>query len=132
MAYDSARGRVVLFGGDDGNYDDETWEWDGSVWTQRIIAGPSPRYFHAMAYDSGRARLVLFGGRDLGDTWEYGACPGDLDGNSVVTLADLAVLLADFGCNGEAGNCPGDLNGDGDTELDDLALLLANFGATCP
>lgn len=36
MAYDSARGRIVLFGGVSPNgalYD--TWEWDGSNWTQR-------------------------------------------------------------------------------------------------
>jgi hypothetical protein len=80
MAYDSARARVVLFGGDDrsgpGMFDD-TWEWDGSSWVERAAGRrPVPRSYHAVAYDSGRGRTVLFGGRhDTGawndSTWEW-------------------------------------------------------------
>jgi len=44
-----------------------------------------------------------------------------------VDLADLAILLASYGCTG--GNCPGDVDGDGDVDLEDLTLLLANYGA---
>jgi len=54
-------------------------------------------------------------------------CPGDLDGDRVVGLADLALLLASYGT--DAG---GDLDGDGDTDLTDLALLLAAYGTPCP
>lgn len=74
LAYDSARGVTVLFGGF--NFDD-TWEWDGATWTQRFASGPSVRYGHAMAYDSARARVVLFGGNLTsnpfysGQTWEW-------------------------------------------------------------
>ncbi len=74
MAYDSARGVTVLFGG---TYFDDTWEWDGVTWTQRSVTGPSVRYGHAMAYDSTRARVVLFGGNITsipfysGQTWEW-------------------------------------------------------------
>ena len=50
-------------------------------------------------------------------------CPGDLDGDGDVDLADLSVLLAAYGLN--AG---GDLDGDNDTDLSDLALLLSNYG----
>jgi hypothetical protein len=33
MAYDAARGRLVLYGGDDGRrLFDDTWEWDGKQW----------------------------------------------------------------------------------------------------
>jgi hypothetical protein len=33
MAYDAARGRTVLFGGNgDGRVLDDTWEWDGARW----------------------------------------------------------------------------------------------------
>ena len=74
MAYDTARGRVVLFGGYNGNYLDDTWEWDGTTWTQRATSGPSPRMHPAMAYDTARGRVVLFGGSNgnyLGDTWEW-------------------------------------------------------------
>ncbi len=80
MAYDSARGVCVLFGGrlqlgllDNG----ETWVWDGLDWVHRSVVGPSPRASHKMAYDSAREVVVLFGGiharpfRYLGDTWEW-------------------------------------------------------------
>ena len=79
MAYDSGRGRVVLFGGFDGNGPlNDTWEWDGQSWTQIATAlpnTPTARDFHAMAYDAARARVILFGGFDgagpLNDTWEW-------------------------------------------------------------
>ena len=80
MAYDSARGRTVLFGGSASvgvNHPRDTWEWDGSAWTRMSISGPSERIGAAMAYDSVRGRTVLFGGFDpvsgveVGDTWEW-------------------------------------------------------------
>jgi len=76
MAYDSARGVTLLFGGAaGGTYDGETWEWDGTSWTLRSSSGPEPRVYHAMAYDSTRGVTVLFGGRGAGgrygDTWEW-------------------------------------------------------------
>src|SRR5262249_49869206 len=77
MAYDAARGRMVVFGGDDGSYRGDTLEWDGSAWSVRSQTGPSPRYGPCMTYDAVRARVVLFGGKDpssatyFGDTWEW-------------------------------------------------------------
>jgi hypothetical protein len=55
----------------------DTWEWDGSAWTQIAVTGPSGRYFPGMAYDPVRQRIVLCGG--LGplypggvmQTWEW-------------------------------------------------------------
>jgi hypothetical protein len=82
MAYDSVRGVVVLFGGWATNtvgYSD-TWEWDGTGWTQAMPTGqtPSPRYYHAMAYDSQRGRTVVYGGLGMAagptqfaETWEW-------------------------------------------------------------
>jgi hypothetical protein len=81
MAYDAARGITVLFGG--GAFPPgvnlDTWEWNGTVWTQRLVSGPSARSGHAMAYDVGRGVTVLFGGSSFdgsngniyGDTWEW-------------------------------------------------------------
>jgi hypothetical protein len=73
MAYDSARDRIVLFGGAPGHSD--TWEWDGTTWLQRTPPlSPPQRYGHAMAYDSARGWVVLFGGTGSGtlnDTWEW-------------------------------------------------------------
>jgi len=84
MAYDSERGRVVLFGGaDEVKVCGDTWEWDGKTWTLKSQGGPGPRTFPAMAYDSLRKRVILFGGnrvlfgrnldenRFLDDTWEW-------------------------------------------------------------
>jgi len=77
MAYDSARGVTVLFGGYDGANDGETWEWNGATWTLRATSGPSPRFEHSLAYDSARGVTVLFGGfnsssgSNFGDTWEW-------------------------------------------------------------
>ena len=56
-------------------------------------------------------------------------CPGDLNGDGRTDLADLGILLADFGCTAP-GPCAGDLDGDGDTDLADLGILLADFGCT--
>ena len=77
MAYDSRRGVTVLFGGSTSGFSllGDTWEWDGTTWTQRMVLGPGPRFRHAMAYDSRRGVTVLFGGVGrlfyLNDTWEW-------------------------------------------------------------
>jgi hypothetical protein len=79
MAYDSSRGRTVLFGGlggaGVGNLGD-TWEWDGENWTQMADSGPPARGQAAMAYDVQRNQTVLFGGAGPGalflvDTWGW-------------------------------------------------------------
>lgn len=59
-----------------------------------------------------------------------GSCVGDLNGDGVVDLADLATLLAHFGAGGATG-ADGDLDGDQDVDLADLAQLLSAFGTTC-
>ncbi len=77
MAYDAARGQVVLFGGINPNSGvlNDTWVWDGSNWTQKSTqTSPPAREGHAMAYDIVRGQVVLFGGLDaklntLNDTW---------------------------------------------------------------
>lgn len=58
-------------------------------------------------------------------------CPGDIDGNNQVGLADLSTLLSNFGTMGGATFEDGDLNGDGDVLIDDLSVLLSYFGVDC-
>jgi len=83
LAYDSGRGKTVLFGGHDdttGRLQD-TWEYDGAAWTQVAIANPPyARFLYSMAYDSSLARTVMFGGDYLvpsvtlgpnNETWSY-------------------------------------------------------------
>jgi hypothetical protein len=76
MAYDAARGQVVLFGGSDGSrLLNDTWVWDGTNWVQKFPANAPPaRLAHAMAYDAARGQVVLFGGASFGsfsDTWVW-------------------------------------------------------------
>ncbi len=72
-AYDSIRGKLVLFGGSADSGEDETWEWDGISWTKLDpVHKPTPREAPAMAFDSSRGRTVLFGGMGAdNETWEW-------------------------------------------------------------
>ena len=50
MAYDSAHGQVVLFGGDSSS---DTWLWNGTNWRQpNPVSSPPARSAAAMAYDA--------------------------------------------------------------------------------
>lgn len=78
MTYDSARERVVLFGGKTANASlNDTWEWDGDDWSRVHNGGPSARSDCAMAYDAARGNSVLFGGEEgesetlSGETWTW-------------------------------------------------------------
>ncbi len=86
MAFDSARGKLVMFGGrDDLNYDlNDQWEWNGSQWRSVAPHGaawPTERSGASLVFDSARGCLVMFGGgvftasasTFLAETWEY--CP---------------------------------------------------------
>jgi hypothetical protein len=84
VAYDDARGQMVLFGGSMQGHGmlDETWTWDGQGWThQHPATSPPGRQAASMAYDAARHRVVLIGGIgnaltgkgqvELGDTWTW-------------------------------------------------------------
>jgi hypothetical protein len=70
MAYDAARGQVVLFGGElpgsgpqNGTLTNETWTWNGTSWQQQHPAtSPSPRTGATMAYDAAQQQMMLYGG----------------------------------------------------------------------
>jgi hypothetical protein len=83
MAYDAARGALVMFGGstDFGELLADQWQWDGSDW-KRVTPSltPPPRRDFGFTYDAARHTIVLFGGETsssvlgdtvLGDTWEW-------------------------------------------------------------
>jgi hypothetical protein len=52
---------------------------------------------------------------------------GDLNGDNAVSLADLAILLSNYGKR-VTGTNRGDFNGDGSVTFSDLALLLSRYG----
>jgi protocatechuate 3,4-dioxygenase beta subunit len=81
MAYDSDRGRTLIFGGvgtSESQCYGETWEYDGVTWTRVATTGPSPRSSAKMVYDTARRQVILFGGyigctshNPSNDTWAY-------------------------------------------------------------
>ena len=56
------------------------------------------------------------------------ATPGDINDDGVVGLADLLILLADWGPCADCDDCPSDLNDDCTVGVADLLILLANWG----
>jgi hypothetical protein len=71
MAYDSARARVMLYGGTSEHNETlgDLWEWDGTSWTDRTSSsGPTAVGNAVLAYDSDRATLILIKNYE---TWEW-------------------------------------------------------------
>ncbi len=66
MTYDSARGRVIMFGGDTGA--GEMWEWTGRSWIQITPpTSPAGRARGVFAYDGARGRTIYYDG----GTWSW-------------------------------------------------------------
>jgi endonuclease/exonuclease/phosphatase family metal-dependent hydrolase len=59
------------------------------------------------------------------------ACPGDVNGSSGVDLADLSIVLSNFGTSPGIGGS-GDADCDGVVDLADLSIVLSNFGCSSP
>jgi len=74
-SFDVIRGKLVVFGGRlaAASYQNDTWEFDGTSWTQLSPATVPPgRYLGTMCYDLFRGNTVMFGGSVLSgptDTW---------------------------------------------------------------
>ncbi len=74
MVYDSARQKVVLYGGD--SAENDCWLWDGTSWTE--ISPPNPDaafYRYDMAFDDARDETILvtrpvFNGTEM-QTWSF-------------------------------------------------------------
>lgn len=118
LAFDSARGVTVFFGGvymEPPNtfiHLNETWEWNGNSWTMRANDGPSGREDAAMTFDSSRRRIILHGGarhvqpQYQRDTWEWDGFSWVLASNSGPSRAahtitydshrDVCVLFGGF------------------------------------
>jgi hypothetical protein len=104
LAFDSGRGRTVLFGGlGEGNCHDagtelnDTWEYDGATWYRITTAVTPPGNVDpGFVYDSSRRTIVLAGGSNASgsayyDTWEYEPGPG---GGSGVQLEITNVSIS--------------------------------------
>lgn len=85
MAYDSARRRVVLFGGASApagpkgpqTFLGDTWLWDGERWQKAADSGPPGRYAHGMVYDERAGVVLVYSGAaahrnaPLSDMWQW-------------------------------------------------------------
>jgi hypothetical protein len=138
------------------NFDHATVEVsnDGSAWTvlwQNPLSSISDTSWSQMVFDlsaiaDGEPTVYLrwsmgptdgsvtYPGWNIDDVeiWATEAqCPGDLDGDNQVGIADLAQLLGNYGMTSGAVYEDGDLDGDGDVDLADLAELLSLYGTSC-
>ena len=55
-------------------------------------------------------------------------CPSDLNADLLVSIAELLLLLSEFGC---IASCSTDINGDGQVAVSDVLELLSSFGEPC-
>ena len=55
-------------------------------------------------------------------------CLGDLNSDGVITVADILLVLSDFGCTS---NCSADIDNDGAVTVADVLALLSLFGQAC-
>jgi hypothetical protein len=58
-------------------------------------------------------------------------CPGDVNGDWMVNMADLSIVTAHYGMTKGATLEQGDLTGDGAVNQDDLDIVLDNYGKNC-
>ncbi len=91
MAYDPIRAETVLYGGNllpqNLGVAGDTWVFDGTNWTQRVVTGPPPLVSHSMAFDATRGTVVMHGGLINGSnvsnqTWEWNGSQWSLVGET--------------------------------------------------
>ncbi len=90
-----------------------------------------------IAYDINNVGQILCYSREgtMGSEFGYLLTPyvkGDLNEDDAVDLADLVILLSNFGRSGDADYSAGDLDCDADVDLQDLATQLSGFGERYP
>ncbi len=88
LTYDSARKRVVLFGGLNGSgptaqFLADVWEYDpvADLWSARASGGSAPaaRAYATVAFDVQQGSAVIFGGigaTNFADTWKWSSASG--------------------------------------------------------
>lgn len=138
---------------------DNSWGvWEGTSFPTALVSGTAalmaskrPAWANAQYFDRARYQLTVGGmnlnalnpqyagrlGVQINIGRAIGASRGDLDGDGVVGLQDLAFLLSRFGTRDFAFDVDGDIPLDpwgtplatgGSIGLQDLAILLSNFG----
>ena len=55
-------------------------------------------------------------------------CPGDINGDGSITVADILIVLSEFGCTI---GCSADVDADGSVTVSDVLVVLSLFGNPC-
>jgi len=55
-------------------------------------------------------------------------CPNDVNSDGSITVADLLIVLSEFGCTS---GCTADVDGDGSVTVADVLSVLSAFGSLC-
>ena len=97
MAYDPVGKNIVMFGGYDGIYLNDTWIFNGSDWIQLSPASAPPvRSAAAMSFDRASGKMVMFGGFNgnnyLGDTWLWDGAKQTWTEGHPITLPTAVTL----------------------------------------
>jgi hypothetical protein len=142
MAFDSFRNQMVLI-----STVMETWTFDGASWTKMNPAAsptPSPNGYFALAYHPAWHTSLFFGGESQGESWTYPettwqwngttwalwappSVPGDINGDTSVTIADAILALQVLSATVPAGtavSAAADANGDGRIGLAEAVWIL--------
>jgi hypothetical protein len=82
---------------------------------------------------NGEGNIMAFDNFRIGPVGGGTPCPGDINADLVVNLADLTILLSAFGSTScdSAYVAGADFDGDGVIALGDLSTLLSLFGSSC-
>ena len=114
--------------------------WNGTSW-EAVDGGANNATYNGASYDDGSGPALYVGGAytSIGGVSanriaRLVACEredetlGDLNGDGVVNVFDLLILLDQWGPCDDPADCPADLNQSGSVDVFDLLLLLDNWG----
>lgn len=101
---------------------------EGTPWapidTANIMGYSTFCYDHFSAQQAARMHCWI---EDKLTTWVV--CDGDVDGNLIVDIEDVAAVISNWGAVGAG--VTGDVNGDEIVDIQDLAAVLSAFGKAC-
>lgn len=109
------------------------WRFQSITLTPETFAMTSAVRIRFIASDLGTPSLVEAGIDEVSVTVHTlcgSPCPADADGNGAIDLADLNLVLSNFGAT-DATQAMGDNTGDGAVDLADLNAVLSLFGQPC-